>query len=292
MARRVDLTGKKFGNLTVVKFSESRKGVLYWECDCSCGARGKTIRGDHLKSGNTSSCGCGNIKDITGEKFGMLKAIKPSETRKGRVYWLCECDCGNETVSSGADLRNGKIVSCGCSKIERIVEIGKRNRKQNYFIEKDGHYEVYDENKGMFLVDKDDKSLVEKSYWFIDKRYGYILNSEGERIHRIIMNAQEENIVDHRNGKKYDNRKGNLRLTNYHVNNSNVYVRKDNLSTGVLGISKRKDTGRYIASISIDGRSSHIGSFKTIEDAIKARKDAELEQRGELSYFWKNNPHL
>lgn len=48
----VDLTGEKFGKLTVM---ERVKGM--WLCQCDCGRQCK-VRTDALKSGNTKSCGC------------------------------------------------------------------------------------------------------------------------------------------------------------------------------------------------------------------------------------------
>ena len=61
MGRRLDLTGQRFGKLTVIGESGrqecgSRKRIL-WLCRCDCGAE-ILVRGCNLRSGNTSSCGC------------------------------------------------------------------------------------------------------------------------------------------------------------------------------------------------------------------------------------------
>lgn len=53
--------------------------------------------------------------DITGQKFGRLTAIMPTEKRQnGKVVWLCECECGNETLVTSNRLRSGNTSSCGC----------------------------------------------------------------------------------------------------------------------------------------------------------------------------------
>ena len=60
MGKRIDLTGQKFGRLTVISYNEEvskQKGQAYWNCRCDCGNE-KVVRGKHLKSGNTTSCGC------------------------------------------------------------------------------------------------------------------------------------------------------------------------------------------------------------------------------------------
>ena len=53
--------------------------------------------------------------DITGKKFNSLLVIKRVENEeKGRARWLCKCDCGNETIVRGSNLKNGAVKSCGC----------------------------------------------------------------------------------------------------------------------------------------------------------------------------------
>lgn len=56
-SRVVNLTGQKFGRLTVQNMSEVKNGVVYWNCVCECG-RFVIVPTGHLKSGHTKSCGC------------------------------------------------------------------------------------------------------------------------------------------------------------------------------------------------------------------------------------------
>ena len=54
----VDLVGKKFERLTVVKFSHlDKRNARYWCVRCDCGEERK-VRDGHMKSGATKSCGC------------------------------------------------------------------------------------------------------------------------------------------------------------------------------------------------------------------------------------------
>lgn len=57
MAYRVELIGRRFGRLVVLKKAPSRNHFNYWECVCDCGGT-KTARGGDLKNGKTKSCGC------------------------------------------------------------------------------------------------------------------------------------------------------------------------------------------------------------------------------------------
>jgi hypothetical protein len=65
MGRKViDLTGKKFGRLTVIGRSPERSGgKVCWDCICECGGE-KRVKGCSLKSGNTTSCGCRRTENV------------------------------------------------------------------------------------------------------------------------------------------------------------------------------------------------------------------------------------
>ena len=55
------------------------------------------------------------LVDLTNQKFGRLIAIKrDGKTKLGAIKWLCLCDCGNNTIIVGSQLRNGRTKSCGC----------------------------------------------------------------------------------------------------------------------------------------------------------------------------------
>ena len=53
----IDLSGKRFGRLTVIERDTERKGNVYWKCICDCGNK-KSIQGRNLRDGSTKSCGC------------------------------------------------------------------------------------------------------------------------------------------------------------------------------------------------------------------------------------------
>lgn len=71
---------------------------------------------------------------MIGLRFHKLVVIAQADIKVGRkLYWLCECDCGNKTTVSGVQLRSGKTKSCGCLRVEvcRATATGSiRNRLQ------------------------------------------------------------------------------------------------------------------------------------------------------------------
>ena len=113
--RAVDLAGKRFGRLIAVRSTEERRqGSVVWECLCDCGNTAYATV-DNLQQGKTKSCGCLATMDITGQRFGKLTAVRPTEKRAGsNIVWECICDCGNTTFVGGSQLRRGNTKSCGC----------------------------------------------------------------------------------------------------------------------------------------------------------------------------------
>jgi hypothetical protein len=56
----------------------------------------------------------GVLKDITGQKFGRLLAIKYVGKTKSKIYWLFKCDCGSEKKIIKSSVVCGRTRSCGC----------------------------------------------------------------------------------------------------------------------------------------------------------------------------------
>ena len=64
--------------------------------------------------------------DITNIAFGKLTAIRRAPNRGRKSYWVCRCDCENHTeleVQTG-HLTSGAITSCGCARINMLVDDG------------------------------------------------------------------------------------------------------------------------------------------------------------------------
>lgn len=120
MSAFIDLTNKKFGEITVlekdIELSKEKKKI-YWKCQCSCG-RIKSIRSDSLKKIQT----CGECKkDLKGQKFNRLLVIEKGKKDKSQhQYWICKCDCGNIVEVNSDNLRRGLTQSCGCLHSEII----------------------------------------------------------------------------------------------------------------------------------------------------------------------------
>jgi hypothetical protein len=125
-----DLTGKRFGKLTVISYNgQDKHHNFLWLCNCDCGNTA-IVTTSSLTSENKKSCGCLRWQtiDITGQKFGKLTAIKLLERDriKRRTLWACKCDCGKEVIVRSQSLRDGTIASCGCSRRLKFGEAAFR----------------------------------------------------------------------------------------------------------------------------------------------------------------------
>ena len=87
----VDLTGQRFGRLTVIKRVENNGKKVMWLCRCDCGNE-TTVFSGYLRNGDTKSCGCFNIDRIRERRF------KHGESRKTRLYNIWK---GIRTRTSG-----------------------------------------------------------------------------------------------------------------------------------------------------------------------------------------------
>lgn len=117
-----DLTGQKFGRLTVIERAGSdKRGEALWKLRCDCG-NVVVSTSYHVRKGHILSCGCYRKElgcttkpNLKGRRFGRLLVLKEAgENKHKQVLWKCKCDCGKETEVITANLLSGKCQSCGC----------------------------------------------------------------------------------------------------------------------------------------------------------------------------------
>lgn len=240
----------------------------------------------------------GRKLDLTGQTYNELTVIKEVPAPEGRkktykkVYWLCKCSCGNETIVSSEDLRSNHTKSCGCKQIRRNV------------YDLTGEYGVgYDINGNTFTFDLEDYNLIKDYCWYV-KKYGrtnnkgfsvgeeeYVLtaspniyNLNSIRLHRLIMNVVDnsEICVDHIDSNGCNNRKSNLRTCTKGENHWNLKPRK-NTSSKYKGVYYDKASQKWGAQITKNGEYHYLGRFDTEIAAATAYNNAATELFGEFA---------
>ncbi len=183
-------------------------------------------------------------------------------------------------------LLSGNNKSCGCSK-----------RKSNKF-DLTGKYGIGYTNKNeKFLFDLDDYNKIKDYSWYIDNR-GYLRakipksNGKITLMHWLVMNTINTAFqVDHINGCRTDNRKGNLRIANDTDLNKNSMNRKiqNNNTSGCPGVIWHKRDCGWEVTIGYKRKIIYLGRFSDYEKAVMCRKRAEEKYFGIWSYEMSRN---
>lgn len=156
----------------------------------------------------------------------------------------------------------------------------------NEIVENGDYFSVILRNKkrevvGETIIDKYHIELVRSRTWCLNS-VGYAV-SDNILLHRFILNPNNNEIVDHIDGDKLNNRTSNLRIVTKSQNAMNSKIRA-NSRTGITGVHFDKRDSVYQAYISVNGKKLNLGRFKNIEDAKSARLSAEIEYFGEYRY--------
>ena len=68
------------------------------------------------------------------QPFGHLLVIEDAgASSSGNSLWKCQCDCGNEVVVLGTNLRKGNTKSCGCTRKENLKKANIKRTKHGMF---------------------------------------------------------------------------------------------------------------------------------------------------------------
>ena len=109
-------------------------------------------------------------------------------------------------------------------------------------------------------------------------KHGYLQTRVQGRIyfnHRLawllVHGSWPENVIDHINGDKSDNRIANLRDVSRRTNQENQRkAALSNKTTGLLGASRHRKTGKFVASIQTNRKTKYLGLYVTPEQAHEA----------------------
>lgn len=114
MSKKIDLTGKRFGRLTVLYKDESSYGNKNskWVCVCDCGSI-KSIRGKHLRDGLIRSCGCLNKEIAAAHCYNDLSKHHLSYSRLYNIWRGMKERCNNPNNAGYKDY-GGRGISICC----------------------------------------------------------------------------------------------------------------------------------------------------------------------------------
>ena len=200
--------------------------------------------------------------DVTGDRYGMLVAISPTDKRSGTsVVWLCQCDCGKMAEVNLGNLRRGRQTTCGCLRTTHGMSYTRTYAIWNSMlnrvnIESEDHIHYF----GRGITCSDDWRVFENFFSDMGEC------PEGMSLDRIDVNG---NYC-----------KENCRWADGAMQQFNKRRSPRNVS-GRTGVGYVKKSGKWQAWIDKDGVNYWLGgNHLTFEDAVKAREEGELKYYG------------
>jgi len=231
----------------------------------------------------------GRAKNIAGQQFGYLTAIEPTgEKDRKNLVWRCKCQCGNEAEYSTTRLLTGNVISCGCLKGDHFKKINKyidgtslrQSLEEQVFstrsesgytgvTKKRGKWQAYIKYKKQQIslgcyTDLEDavkarargKELVQMDALGLLDLYEQLHKDDPERPIRTPVRAVEETP------------KAELR------SESPVRATRSNNTSGWPGVSRKRN--KWTAKITYRNVTYQLGTFASKDEAIAARRQAEL----------------
>lgn len=138
------------------------------------------------------------LKDLTGQRFGRLLVVAPTNkrTKNRRVIFECVCDCGNTCYSVGQSLLSGAKQSCGCLQKE-LASNGNKTHGQT-------HSRLYSIWSGMKTRCNNENEKIYKRYGAL----GVTVCEEWKRFEPFYEWAMNNGYTDRLTLDRKDNDKG------------------------------------------------------------------------------------
>jgi len=206
-------------------------------------------------------------KNLLGKVFGRLTVIERIENKNSRTQWKCRCECGNVHNVISKSLVNGSTKSCGCLRREIVMECNTTHGLSKTRLHKTwrGIIQRCNNKKNTRFKYYGGRGIIICDEW---------LNNFKSFYDWSIKNGYSDDLTIDRINNDGNYEPGNCRWITMLEQCHNRGLHPKNKS-GCSGVTFAKDRNKWRASITINYKKINLGSFKNIDDAIIARKQAE-----------------
>lgn len=204
--------------------------------------------------------------DLTGQRFGRLVAIRPTEERyrKTTVVWECRCDCGNIKRVPVTLLRRGAVKSCGCLRMENVHRdiTGEKHGKLTALYPTG----AVQHDQRVWVWKCECGNIVEKSAYSV-KWGGSTMCPECTRALKCQQAAEAvKHIRVDSTGRKVQQ-----------VQDILDGKPLSNSTSGVRGVTWHARQKKWQVRVQINGKTQNIGYYASLEDAKATREKAVKE---------------
>ena len=131
------------------------------------------------------------------------------------------------------------------------------------------------------LVDDEDFEVLSRFSWHLGTD-GYAVANVS--MHRLVHNPPKGKWVDHKDGHRLNNTRGNLRLCTSKENSKNLHKSKNRKYSSVyIGVCWKQAQQKWLAQVKVNKRSTHIGYFDNEHHAALARDLWARDLNGEFA---------
>lgn len=281
MKPTANLQNTTIGKLLVLHRAESTvDGKSQWLCRCECG-REEVFRSDYLLRAKPNNCMCSKCKDarydLVGRVIGSMEVLSLSTVKySGHGYaYVCRCiHCGTVRNIHVTTLRNGVGYCPECDGYANYFETTGDTTK--CLLQRCS-------SSKFFVFDTKFLGVVSEHHWYLssDKSKHVYTKINGERIPLVTFLLKETGSYDEECKVVYLDRDTlNCKLSNIKQVPPIVYSHSKKLSksntSGHKGINWNKKLCKWVARITVNYKTIHLGTFSKLEDAVKVREDAEV----------------
>lgn len=240
----------------------------------------------------------GRPKDIAGKQFGYLTAIAPTGKKNRKDFiWRCKCKCGKEVEYPATRLLTGNTLSCGCLKGEHLKKVNKyydgtslrqsieeqvhSTRARSGYTGvtiKRGKWKAYIKYKG--------QNISLGCYTKLEDAVK--ARARGKELVRLdalgLLDFYEEL---HKDDPAQPNRAQIREMREKPISEPQAETKlratRSNNTSGYPGVHRKRD--KWAAKITYQKVTYQLGTFDNLDQAIAARKEAELQLNTAPGHF-------